>query len=525
MKIGWILRREGFRIPGPFLFLMGALLIAPFAHADEDAHPSPARAARLGFVKGQVKISQGGQVLADPAPANSPLFEGTEVAAGENGRAEIQFEDGSVARLSPNSALSLKVLRAAEGGNETEIVLERGLAYFELQAAENSERFRVRFGDTVTTANGFTVFRVNLDRDPGEVAVFSGNAHVERGSSVAADLHGGESVALNPNDATEYDLSESIEPDSWDAWNADRDRALQGEYGQQTDATKGQENNPAWADLDSNGNWYNVPDQGYVWSPYDAASPGWDPYGYGNWMWTPAYGYTWVSGYPWGYMPFQCGSWNYYGAFGWGWAPGIGNCQTWWNAGGGWGYRIGHGPAGYRFPIRPRSGPPRRPLGSLPQQAGKTEPHPLVPVNRRPGGIAPVQNRPSVVSIHGQPVQALRPIAPRQPYSGGFNTGHPGAGIQGSRPATPGNGFVGGRPSYAPPARPTQPVYVPNHPAGGQPNYAPNRTPSAPPPSRPSGGASAPHPAPSAGGGAPHAPAGGGGGGAPHSGGGGSPHH
>ena len=50
-------------------------------------------------------------------------------------------------------------------------------------------------------------------------------------------------------------------------------------------------------------------------------------------MWTPGYGYLWVSGYPWGYMPFQCGAWNFYDGFGWGWAPGMGGCRPWWGMG------------------------------------------------------------------------------------------------------------------------------------------------------------------------------------------------
>ena len=76
-----------------------------------------------------------------------------------------------------------------------------------------------------------------------------------------------------------------------------------------------------------------MPGQGYVWSPYEAASAAFDPYGNGNWMWTPGYGYLWVSGYPWGYMPFQCGAWNFIDGFGWGWAPGLGGCTPWWGAG------------------------------------------------------------------------------------------------------------------------------------------------------------------------------------------------
>ena len=73
-----------------------------------------------------------------------------------------------------------------------------------------------------------------------------------------------------------------------------------------TAATGSQPNssNPAWGDLDANGNWYDVPGQGYVWSPYEAADSNWDPYGSGNWVYTPQFGYVWVSCESWGYMPY-----------------------------------------------------------------------------------------------------------------------------------------------------------------------------------------------------------------------------
>ena len=284
-----------------------------------------AGAARLSSVEGQVRLSQGGQVIADPAVINAPLFAGTRVETGDDGKAEIQFDDGSVARLSPDSALTLTSV-GGQGG--AAIVLEGGLGYFELQGGGQGGQMRVTFGDSVATATGFTVMRIKMDNPPGEVAVFSGNAHLERGNSLAVDLHGGESVTLNATDPSQYNLAETIEPDSWDAWNSDRDQALNAEAADQTGAANNFVNNnapnPAWNDLDANGNWYNVPGQGYIWSPYEASDAGWDPYGNGNWMWTPGYGYIFVSGYPWGYMPYQCGMWNYYDGFGWGWAPGMG---------------------------------------------------------------------------------------------------------------------------------------------------------------------------------------------------------
>ena len=136
------------------------------------------------------------------------------------------------------------------------------LAYFELQAGAG--QFDVQFGQSKVTASGFTVLRIGVDNPPGDVAVFSGNAHIDRGNAPALDLHGGESVSFQSDVPSGYNLAESIEPDSWDTWNADRDQALQAEYGARTAATKSLADsaNPAWSDLDAYGNWYDVPGPG-----------------------------------------------------------------------------------------------------------------------------------------------------------------------------------------------------------------------------------------------------------------------
>jgi uncharacterized membrane protein YgcG len=393
-------------------------LLAPELHAG-----GAVGAARLSSVEGQVRVAQGGQLLADSALVNTPLFEGTQVLTAEDGQAELQFDDGSVARLAPNSSLTLAFLRGQAGSGDAEILLQSGLGYFELHGAGEAKPIRIRFSDSVVTVSGFTVLRVNLDKPPGELAVISGNAHLQRGSSgsgagLALDLYGGESVTLSSADLTQYILSGSIEPDSWDAWNSDRDQALAALAATRTGAANSLpgNNNPAWNDLDANGNWYNLPEQGYVWSPYEAASPDWDPYGSGNWMWTQDYGYVWVSGNSWGYMPYQCGAWNYYSDFGWGWSPSAG--IPWWG-GGAWLSNIGNGPPGYHPPRRPHPVAPHEPVGH-PLNGGLAAPlNPVVAVNRRPPGgtaAAPARNRNSVATIAGQVVEPLRPVSPRPQY-------------------------------------------------------------------------------------------------------------
>ncbi len=480
----------------------------------------PARAIRLSYVDGKVRLSQGNQPITDQAVVNTPLLEGMSLATADDGRAEIQFEDGSVARLSPDSALTIRTLRGEGAGSEAELNVDSGLAYFELQDNGQAGQIRVRFGDSVVTGSGFTVFRVKNDTPPGELAVFSGNAHLEGANGLALDVRGGESVTLSSSDPNGYNLAESIEPDSWDAWNSDRDQALSSEAAAQTNApndlAQGQTANPAWSDLDANGQWYDVPGQGYVWSPYDAANAGFDPYGNGDWVWTPGFGYIWASAYPWGYLPYQCGAWNFYAGFGWGWAPGLGGCAPWWTTGFYGGPVFGILPVWYHpihRPIGPRAPIPHRPM-------------PVIAVNRHPhvfaGGL-PARDRNTPVTINGQTVAALRPAPGRSAYvhaafGGRISYGQfvprpevagAGAGFVQRRP-----GFVTARPVYAAP-HPNPAYGMPQH---GNPAYIPQQRGNFGAPAPRPGGGFAPRPAPAP---AYHPPSGGGGGGFHPSGGGG----
>jgi len=514
---------------GPALFAQDA------PDASESAQPStsesgqPARAIRLSYVDGQVTLSQGGQVVADQAAANTPLFEGAQLTTADSGKAEIQFEDGSVARISPDSTLTLTVLNGSGSSATAKLQVNSGLAYFEFQGGGQAGQMSVQFGDDLVTTSGFTVIRVDMDSPPGQLAVFSGNAHLQgadgtASGSLSVDLHGGESVTLSGSDPSQYNMAESIEPDSWDAWNSDRDQALTTEAANQTGAPAdvGASENPEWNDLDANGNWYNVPGQGYVWSPYDAANADFDPYGNGSWMYTPGFGYVWASGYPWGYLPFQCGAWNFYNGFGWGWAPGMGGCLPWWGMGRYGGPNIGYAPPGYRTiarPLMPRHPMHGRPLEPIVVRRGS---QPLNP------GLPP-RDKTRMVTIAGKSVLPVATQPSRRSYaSTGFATSnHEQPGNQGSRPApgqkaVPRQGYI--RPStgngYNPGNQGNQNAPGASRNSGNQDHgFAPEPSRTYTPPSRsysPPPVHNSPAPAPaggggSRGGGAPSAPSGGGG--------------
>ncbi|MDE3201629.1 MAG: FecR domain-containing protein [Acidobacteriota bacterium] len=442
------------------------LLVAqagPSGNAPEMSPPPPSQSAavRLSDVEGAVQLTSGNMILASQALVNTPVFEGTLLTTGDDGRAELQFDDGSVARIPPDSSLLVRVLRKQGSADQSELDVQSGMAYFELQPTDSGDSIRVRFGDNVITTSGFTVMRVKTDTPPGELAVFSGNAHLASGTALALDLHGGETVNLNAKYPDKYQLAESISPDSWDEWNSDRDEALTTAEADRTLPKNAlpDGSNPAYSDLDANGNWYNVPGQGYVWSPYEAQSAGWDPYGCGSWMWTPSFGYIWVSCESWGYMPYMSGMWNYYGGFGWGWSPGYGY-NPWWNSGG-WTNNVGSGAVDgarkfkYEAPKRPRGGPIMPTRSSVNAGEPLRQPHKIVIVDR----MKNAQNAPLIrpqgapLTVAGRTIEPVRPVSTRQRAS--FSTFDNGRRTS-TVPTTAGgryNGFVQAPPSMMP-ARP-----------------------------------------------------------------------
>ena len=378
---------------------------------------SNVRAVRLSDVEGQVQVFQDGQEAFNQAEPNMPAVEGMRFVTGDNGRLEIEFEDGSVARVTPNSSIRLSQLRRnTDGTTVTQIDALTGLTYYELNG--HGGQIGVHFdGDTATPVDS-GVFRVSLDAAPNELAVMHGAVHVDDGQGISLDVHPNQSFQTDLQQAGEFTVAQSITADSWDQWNSDRDQALSEMESSETTAraSSGEPDNPAWNDLDYYGNWYNLPGYGEVWSPAGVGAD-WDPFGSGYWGYYSSFGYTWISGYPWGWWPYHCGAWDFVDGWGWMWIPG--NCG-WGFYGAGWFpystvWRIPHG---YVPPPRPHIGP-------------RPRPQPLITVNRGPQFSAPFHFTPGArpaprpLEFDGKsitPMEAnIHPIE-RGPLGEGFTT-------------------------------------------------------------------------------------------------------
>ena len=397
--------------------------------------PDTTAMVRLSYIQGGVKILQHDQTLFDQAQVNMPLFSGYTLATGQDGQAEVEFTDGSVARVTPNSELRLDRLASADNRSEpTELTMVSGLGYFELNTA-NGQRFSVRFNAALARPVTNSIFRINLDNAP-DLAVFTGTVRASADGAFDQTVEESGSLQFDANDVSNVRTA-AIQTDTWDQWNRDRDAQIAQEAEQQTSAREGSgaTNEPGWDDLDNYGDWYPVEGYGNVWVPQDQPS-GWDPYGYGYWANYPGWGYTWISGYPWGWLPYHCGAWNYWDSIGWGWIPG--QCGLGWQPV----ITVWNTPRGWRQPPRPipggHIGPPSRDKN-------------LIAVNRGPVMSTPGVNRnhhTQPVRVDGQRVDPL-PVLGNPTLGGRY--GYRGSG--GGAPVGLTNGFTGNngnaiRPSF-----------------------------------------------------------------------------
>src|SRR5208283_4619628 len=71
---------------------------------------SQVRIVRLSDVQGTVQIDKNSGLGFENAFLNMPVTQGSQLRTGANGRAEVEFEDGSSMRLTPNTTVEFSTL-------------------------------------------------------------------------------------------------------------------------------------------------------------------------------------------------------------------------------------------------------------------------------------------------------------------------------------------------------------------------------------------------------------------------------
>ena len=331
------------RFPGHILLMcVASLFFLPMILAAQQA-VSHVRVVRLSYISGTVGVRRAGAADWTKALVNTPVQEGFEVSTSDGSFAEVEFENGSTARLGELSHLTFDQLALdAEGNKLNRMTFEQGYATFHF-LPEKHDTYSVKIADATLTPSGKSIFRTDLEKGHVRVEVFNGSVEVVARAG---------SEKLGKDKTLEYDTSTTevafntrhgMVKDDWDKWTEARDSQATLALNDQAVAVHG----PAygWSDLDAYGEWAMIPGFGYGWSPY--AAMGWAPYTMGMWNWYPGMGYTWIAGEPWGWLPYHYGMWNYSAEFGYFWMPG--DFDFWspalvsWYSGPGW---IGWSPLG-----------------------------------------------------------------------------------------------------------------------------------------------------------------------------------
>jgi Family of unknown function (DUF6600)/FecR protein len=330
-----------------FLCLIALLVtFAVCGPAQADDNPtsySYARIVRLSYVQGDVQIVRADKSDKwEPAIMNMPVEQGFAVGTNE-GRAEVEFEHGSMLWLAPNSVVQFTELALSNGGRITRMALSEGVATFDANLS-TGDTFVVATPTFTVTVGKSAEFRMGVRQKDAAVSVMNGKVAVG-GIPGARELNKGEMFADEPGKSPATALVKSPAPDDWDHWVSGRLTAERN--GQHAAALSA--NAPfsyGMADLADYGSWSFFPGVGYGWQPFGVAA-GWAPFTAGQWMFYPTFGWTWVSAEPWGWVPYHFGGWEYSPAFGWVWTPG--DYGTWAAAPVNWysfGNHIGWAPRG-----------------------------------------------------------------------------------------------------------------------------------------------------------------------------------
>ncbi len=295
------------------LTLLACALLALPAFAE-----SQARIVRLSDVHGLVQINKNTGLGFESAFANLPITQGTQLRTSSNGRAEIEFEDGSSMRLAPDTSVEFSRLGLSDSGKRiSQVQLVQGLAYVDWLGKDD---FSLNFSRESISLDHAAHFRVDATPQAADLAVFKGDVNVD-GPSGKLVVEKKKTATFNAADDDKYTLANKIPESPFDSWDKDaigyhdqyaRNNQAQSPYGY------------GMSDLNYYGSFSNVPGYGMMWQPF-FTGVGWDPFMDGAWSFYPGYGYMFASAYPWGWMPYRYGNWMFLQGMGWMWQPGAWN--------------------------------------------------------------------------------------------------------------------------------------------------------------------------------------------------------
>lgn len=229
---------------------------------------------RLSFVQGDVKVSTGLNGTPDLdkdwvlAGVNFPVEEGTTLVT-EQGRAEVEFENGSVIYLAERSVLQFRRLSQTTTGTTTKVTLLTGRATFAFDPNGHDDIF-IKTADVLLHLNSSRVFRVDTGLDGAVFRVIEGQFHF-------SEVSPREPFSAGPGDAFQFvngvlssepNLQDDPDQKSWDQWVSEERVARKADITTGLQASGLSATIPGLVDLVRSGTFSDCPPYGKCWEPH-----------------------------------------------------------------------------------------------------------------------------------------------------------------------------------------------------------------------------------------------------------------
>ena len=281
-----------------------------------------ARLARISFLDGNVSFMHPNEVDWSAASINMPLQVGDRIYTGADGRAEIEFDDGSVLRLAEKT--DIEVLSLKE-----DVIQLRILIGLTTLTTRSSVGFEVDTPAAAFSTGNAGIYRFDVAESGNTDAVVRNGTLEAANDKFTRQLNSDEMIHIAAGEDSAPIVGRYETRDQWDEWN---DRRNADTMARASRAYVPEDVSMGVSELDRYGRWITDEDYGPAWVP-SYVDAYWSPYWMGRWCYRPFWGWTWVSYEPWGWLPYHYGRWHHHPTFGWCWIPGASFSFHFWSPG------------------------------------------------------------------------------------------------------------------------------------------------------------------------------------------------
>lgn len=200
-----------------FLFaVFSIILMVPCLWADSNV-----RMVRVSFAQGSVLIDQGHGNGFQRAVQNMPVTSSTRLRTGDDGLAEVEFENGSTLRLTGDTSVLFQPLQLTDKGDRISgVSILQGTIYVDVKRQKH-DVFLLNIQHLHVGLDKNTHLRVTSENGEVDVAVMNGELTDPRTGLVIGK---NQSFRVNTDTNAITDVADGVDEVATDAWDKERDK-------------------------------------------------------------------------------------------------------------------------------------------------------------------------------------------------------------------------------------------------------------------------------------------------------------